>query len=199
MWIIATLAGIAVLILLSLFIPLNLKWHIDIPGKPRFKTEISWLFGFVHKEITKKEEPPVTKKTVKSKAEKKVIGAKVLLQILRVKGLLQQVKILLKDTLKRIRLDALEVDFKLGLDDPADTGLLFAFIGPAACLFNAFLPDMVKIQASFADEAVLEGSLDVALRLIPWLVVIPLLRFIFSPTGVKVTKILVALKWKSGK
>lgn len=199
MWIIATLAGLVVLIFFALSIPLNLSLHVDVPGKPKFRTKIRWFFGLVNKEITKKEEQPIKKqKTIKPKRKpkEKVIRVKVLLQILRVKGLLKQVKSLLRDTLKRVRLDTLEVDFKLGLDDPADTGLIFAFIGPAACLFNAFLPDRVKIQASFAGEAVLEGSLDIALRFVPWLVVIPLLRFIFSPPGFRVTKILLVAKCK---
>lgn len=202
MWIIATLAGLAGLIVFALAIPLNLSLQVDVPGKPRFRTKIRWLFGLVHKEIAKKEVQSIkTKKTTKSKRKPKdrVISVKVLLQILRVKGLFKQVKILLRDTLRRVRLENLEADFKLGLGDPADTGMLFAFLGPAACFFHSFLPDRIKLQASFADEAILEGYMETTLRISPLLVIIPSLRFICSRPVFRVARILVAAKWKKRK
>ncbi|MFC1971532.1 hypothetical protein ACFLV0_06380 [Chloroflexota bacterium] len=53
----------------------------------------------------------------------------------------------------------------------------------------------IKVQPSFADEAILEGSLYGALRLRPFQVINPLLRFIFSLPTLRVAKILVVTKW----
>ena len=199
MWIIATLAGLAALIIFALSMPLDLRLHIDTYGRPRFRMRLSWLFGLVNKEITKKEEKPEDKKKavkLEQKPKEKRPGARIILEILRVKGLLRQIKILLKDILRLPRIRAIEADLKVGLGDPADTGLLFAFIGPAAPFLGSSFRNEIKVQPSFTDDAILEGSLCGALRLRPFQVITPLLRFVFSLPTLRVAKILVVAKWK---
>ena len=199
MWIIATLAGLAALIIFALSIPLDLRLHIDTYGRPRFRMRLSWLFGLVNKEITKKEKKPEDKKKaakLEQKPKEKRPGARIILEILRVKGLLRQIKILLKDILRLPRIRAIEADLKVGLGDPADTGLLFAFIGPAASFLGSSFRNVIKVQPSFTDDAILEGSLYGALRLRPFQVINPLLRFVFSLPTLRVAKILVVAKWK---
>jgi len=100
LWIIATLAGLAALIIFALSMPLDLRLHIDTYGRPRFRIRLSWFFGLVNKEITKKEKKPEDKnKTAKleQKPKEKRLGTRIILEILRTKGLLSQIKILIKD------------------------------------------------------------------------------------------------------
>ena len=54
MWIIATLAGLAVLIVFALSIPLDLELYLDVSGRPILKMRLAWFFGLVRKEIAKK-------------------------------------------------------------------------------------------------------------------------------------------------
>ncbi len=198
MWIIATLAGLAVLIVFALSIPLDLELYLDVSGRPILKMRLAWLFGLVRKEIAKKEKKPEDKEKAskaKRKPGKKRPGARTILEILRVRGLLRQIRILLKDIVRLPRIRDLGADLRVGLGDPADTGLLFALVGPVTSYLGSSFPDEIKVQPSFADEAVLEGSLHGVLRLRPILIVVPLLRFIFSVPAVRVAKILVVTKW----
>lgn len=199
MWIIATLLGLAAFVIFSLSVPLNLRLHIDVYGKPRFRTTLVWLFGLLRKDITTGEKKPEEKRKASEETQKpreKRPGARVILEILRVRGLLRQIKILLKDILRLPMTRALKADLKIGLGDPADTGLLFALIGPTTAFLGSSLRNEIRVQPSFADDAILEGSLDGALRLRPLQVITPLLRFIFSLPTIRVARILVVAKWK---
>ncbi len=202
MWIIAALASLAVLIVFALSLPLDLRAHVDVYGRPKFRMRLSWLFGLVSKEIAKKEKKPEDKKkTVRGKRmpRKRGTGAITILEILRARGLLGQIKLLLKGILRLPRIKDLAADLKVGLGDPADTGLLFALIGPATFFVGSSFPNQIKVQPSFADEAVLEGSLHGTLRLRPIQLIPPLLRFVFSLPTIRVAKILVVTKWRRKK
>lgn len=51
---------------------------------------------------------------------------------------------------RRVRLSRLEGDVLVGLDDPADTGMLWGAIGPAAVLAGERHPDF-RVRPSFAE------------------------------------------------
>ncbi len=202
MWVIAALVSLAVLIVFALLVPLDVVLYVDVYGRPKFRMRLAWLFGLVSKEIAKKEKKPEDKKkTVRGKRMpgKRGPGAGTILEILRARGLLGQIKLLLKGILRLPRIKDLAADLKVGLGDPADTGLLFALIGPATFFVGSSFPNQIKVQPSFTDEAVLEGSLHGALRLRPIQLIPPLLRFVFSLPTIRVAKILAVTKWRRKK
>ncbi|MFC2032121.1 DUF2953 domain-containing protein [Chloroflexota bacterium] len=202
LWIVATLAGVVVAIIIALSMPLYLKLHMDAAGRPRFRMSLTWLFGLLRKDITRKEKRPEGKEKVlqeKRKSGGKRPRARVILEILRARGLLRQIKILVKDILRLPRIKDLEADLTVGLGDPADTGLLFALIGPATSFLSPSLRNEINVQPSFANDAILEGSLYGTLRLRPIRTITPLLRFIFSLPALRAAKILVVTKWKGNK
>ena len=202
MWIIAIVAGLAAIVILALFVPLDLRIYVNVNGIPKFSMKLGWLFGLVSKEMAKKEQKPDDKRRAfKVERESRVKGpaARTALRILRARGLLKQLKLLLKSILRIPKIRDLEADLKVGLGDPADTGLLFALIGPATPFLGSSLRNEIKLQPSFADEATLEGSLHGAIRLQPIQVIIPLIRFVFSLPILRAAKILVVTKWKRNK
>lgn len=198
MWVVVTLASLAVILVLVLCVPLDLALHADVYGKPKLRLKLSWLFSLVSKEVTRGKEPKEKKKLVKEKRKpkerKKRVG--VILQILRTKGLLKQLKRLLKDLLRCLKIRDLIADFRVGLGDPADTGLLFALIGPATFWLNSSLSHQIRVQPSFEGEGVFEGYSHGVVRLRPIQLVIPFLRFAFSLATIRVAKRLVLTKWK---
>ena len=199
MWVLATLGSLALLIVLVLCIPLDLTLHIDIHGRLKVRTRLVWLFGLVSKEIRRGEKKPRDKSREareKRKPRKKKRNVKTVFQILRTKGLLKQFKRLLKDILTRFKIRDLRVNLRIGLDNPADTGLLFAIIGPITSLLKS--PQHIRLQPAF-DEAVLEGDLSGAVRLQPIQLVVPLLRFTLSIPTMRALKTLVLTKWKRKK
>jgi hypothetical protein len=161
-----------------------------------------WFFSLVSKEITKGKKKPEEKRKVaegKPKPRKKKIKARTIFKILRIRGLLRQLKRLLQDILRCLKIRDLRVNFRVGLDDPADTGLLFALIGPATFFLGSSRVHEINVQPSFKDEFILEGYLHGAVRLVPIQLVIPFLRFVFSLATLRVVKILVLTKWKRKK
>lgn len=199
MWVVATLASLAVFIIFILCIPLDAVLHIDAYGRPKFRMKLGWLFGLVSKEVGKGKKKPKEEKRVaegKPKPGKRRVKARTIFKILRTKGLLRQVKDLLRNVLRRLKIRELRVNLRVGLDDPADTGLLFALIGPATFFLGSSRVHEIKIEPSFEDEIVCEGYLHGALRVWPIQLVIPLLRFVFSLATIRVVKILIVSKWK---
>ena len=202
MWVVTTLASLAAVIILVLCIPLNAVLHIDVHGRPKFRVRLVWLFGLVSKEVTKGKKDPEEEKSVakdKRKPGKRKIKARTIFQILRTKGLLKQLKRLLQDILKCLKIRDLKVNLRIGLDDPADTGLLLALIGPVTFFLGSSRVHEIRVQPSFEDEAVFEGYLSGALRLVPIQLAIPFLRFVFSLAAIRAAKTLVLTKWKRTK
>ena len=201
MWVIVTLASLAVILVLVLSVPFEMAFQVSVPGRPRFRMKLLWLFGLVSKEITRKKKPEEKKKVVekepKPKEGKRKIG--VIIGILRTKGLLKQLKVFLSDILGSLKIRDLLADFRVGLGNPADTGLLFALIGPPTFWLSSSLPLQIRVQPSFADEATFEGYSRGAVRLRPIQLVIPFLRFVFSLATVRMVKKLVLTKWKRKK
>jgi hypothetical protein len=178
-----------------------MAFQVSVPGRPRFRMKLLWLFGLVSKEITQKKKPKEKKKVIekelKPKEGKRKIG--VIIGILRTKGLLKQLKVFLSDIFGSLKIRDLLVDFRVGLGNPADTGLLFALIGPTAFWLSSSLPLQIRVQPSFADEATFEGYSRGAVRLRPIQLVMPFLRLIFSLATVRMVKKLVLTKWKGKK
>ena len=202
MWVVITLASLAAVIILVLCIPLNAVLHIDVHSRPKFQVRLVWLFGLVSKEVTKGKKDPEEEKRVaedKRKPGKRKIKVRTIFQILRTKGLLKQLKRLLQDILKCLKIRDLKVNLRIGLDDPADTGLLLALIGPATFFLGSSRVHEIRVQPSFEDEAVFEGYLHGAVRLVPIQLAIPFLRFAFSLAAIRAAKTLVLTKWKRMK
>lgn len=201
MWAIAVIAILAVIVLL-LCVPLDILLRVDVNGKPRFRMRLAWLFGLVSKELGReKKEPEEEKEAVerKPKPRDRRADARVMLEVLRTKGLFTQLGRLLRGLLSRVKIRELTADLTVGLDNPADTALLFGFVAPAKLLLSYASPNKIRLEPSFADEAVLEGYLSGAARVQPVQLVPPLIGFACSLPTMRAVKILVLTRWKGKK
>ena len=204
MWVLAVLASLAVLITLVLCVPLDLAFHVDVYGRPKFSLRLVWLFGLISPELGKgKKKPEEKKRVVEGKRKppdrrRRAKAVKVIFEILRIKGLLRQLIKLLRDVIGSFRIRELGANFRVGFDNPADTGLIFAVIGPATHFLGSSRFHGVRIEPSF-DEAVCEGYLQGAVGLQPVRLIVPFLRFAFSSASLRIVKILILSKWKSRK
>ena len=171
--------------------------HMDVYGMPKFRLRLAWLFGLVSKEIKEgKKKPEERRRMSEGKPDLIESGrrAKAIFKILRTRGLLSQLIRLLRDIFSQVRIRKLETNLRLGLDNPADTGLLFALIGPAIPFLCLSLPYRIRVEPSF-DKAAFEGYLDGSVRLWPIRLVRAFMRFFFSLATVRVIKTLVLTKW----
>lgn len=198
MWVIAVLASLAVVITLLLCIPLDLVFRTSIYGKLKSSIRLVWLFGLVSKELRRVRKESDEKKAVehKQKHQDWTRGIKVTSETLRTKGFLEQLISFLKRIFRRIKVKEFTADFKVGLENPADIGLLFAFLAPLNLLLRYFSPHHIRLEPSFTSEAIIEGYLNGAVRVRPIHVAAPVIGFAFSLPTLRAMKKLVFSKWK---
>jgi len=194
LWVIATLAGLVGLIILVLCVPLDAALSMDTSGRPKFRLRLVWLFGLISKEVSREKKKPEEKLK-----KKRGIGSRNTLKILRTRGLPGQLKDLVRNLLSQLKIKELVVNLKLGLHNPADTGLLFALIGSTTPFLSLPSQYQIRVQPSFYDETVFEGHLHGVLRLRPIKLVGPFMRLFFSLAALRVVKLLVLSKWKRKK
>jgi len=201
LWVIATLAGLTGIIIIVLCVPFDAALSVDTSDKPKFRLRLAWFFGLISKEVIREKKKPEEKKRVTEEKRKKKRGAEfgTILNILRTKGLLKQFINLLKGILRQLKIRELAVNLRLGLENPADTGFLFAFIGSTTPFLNLPSRYQLKLQPFLSDEAVFEGYLRGVLSLQPIKLAGPFLGFVFSLATLRVLKTIILSKWKRKK
>lgn len=201
MWIVAIVMGLAGLILLVFCIPIELTFRMQAAGRTEFGARVVWGFGLVKKELATTRKPPEKKSRAdaKPKPQKQGGRADTLVQILRGKGLLSQVRSLVIDMLRCLRVKEFNADIRIGLDDPADTGQLFALIGPAALFVRSIWQHPIRVVPSFEAEAVLEGYAYGTVCVQPIQLIPPFLRFVFSSSTFNILKVMILNLWNRQK
>ena len=192
MWAIYVFASLLVLPVLALCIPLDITISFDTRQKPKFSTRLRWLFGLVTSELAGKEKPA----DHKPRPERKKLEFSTMLDILRTKGLARQFLRLIKRIFRRIKIRELAADLKIGLENPADLGLLFAFLAPLNLLIQYFSPHQIVLQPNFTEEVFLQGHAHATARLQPILLVPLLAGFAFSRPGFTTARKLILARWK---
>lgn len=202
MWAAVTVTCLVAVFVLLLSVPVYMLVHLDVHGqaRPRSTMRLVWLFGLVSREI-KRERPKPGGKKKKARRKAGLVetgrGIRTLLEILRIKGLLRQTLRLVREVLRQVRVRHLDVDMKIGLDNPADTGFLFAVVGPALVFLGPAFPGRMSLQPAFGDGAVCDGYLHGVLGLQPIRLVVPLGRFIFSLALLRLGRTVIRRRWKA--
>jgi hypothetical protein len=184
------LAGFLALVILLLFVPVNLFFHLDVYGRPRFKARFSWLFGLLARDITgRKKKETVPKTTVKKKAgKKKRSGGRKALRALATRGIIWRLKALVLGILRRLEFRDFRMDFRGGFENPADSAMVYFLIWPAYLFLGPAFGRNVQLQVSFEGEAFLEGYCQGVVRLRPIRLAPPLARFVFSAPALRAIK-----------
>lgn len=180
------IAGIILLLILMLSIPVELVFDLEIPGEAKPRVRVGWLFGLVWKEIRRRKRKP---------KRKKKRSLKPFLSLLRTRGLPGNLLKLARQILSRVKVRQLDADLRVGLDDPVDTGMLWSVMWPALVSLNSSGPVKVRIEPSFAEPA-LEASVHGRIRLFPIEIVGSLLGFVLSPAGLRAARLMVVSRWR---
>jgi hypothetical protein len=198
LWAIIVLVSLAVVITLFLCVPLDLVFQANVEGKPKFRLRLIWFFGLVTGELRQTRKKPEEKRVTEYSGKPRdwIQRLRVTFEILQTKGLLTQLHSFVKRIIRQIKVRGLTANLKVGLDNPADTGLLFAFIAPLNLAVNYFLPHPIKIQPSFTGESFINGYLYGAVRLWPIQLAASLMGLAFSLPTLRAAKKLVLYKWK---
>lgn len=185
------IAGVILFIVLMLSIPVDIKFDLATHGHAKAKIRIGWLFGLVWKDIRARK-----KKESKEKPKKRrKRGIKSFLPLLRIKDLPGKILKLIRQTLGCLKIKQLDVAFRVGLDDPSDTGMLCSVLWPALIPPSPSGKVRFRWEPVFSESA-FEASLQGWVRLFPIQLVWLLVSFVLSPTGLRLLKLMVVSRWK---
>jgi hypothetical protein len=198
LWFVVVLISLAVLITLFFCIPLDLVFRANVEGRPKFSIRLIWLFGLVTRELRQPRRKPVEKRVTEyeNKPGDWIQKLRVTYEILQTKGLLRQLRSFIIRIVRQIKVRELAANLKVDLENPADTGLLFAVIAPANLLMNYFLPYPIKIEPSFTGESFITGHLHGEIRLWPIQLAVYLTALAFSLPTLRAAKKLVFYRWR---
>ena len=199
MWFVIVLISLIILITLILCIPLELVLHANTEGQPKFSLKLIWFFGLLKRDLTRWRRTRGGKAVSKSEQKPGIDWLQRIrsaFEIIQTRGLLRQLKLLLQRTYKSIHIRELAANLKVDLENPADTGLLFAFMAPANLALNYFVPYSIKIQPAFAGDALVSGYFNCGLRVFPIQVAGAMLGLVFSMPVLRITKRMVLSRWK---
>ena len=194
MWVVIWLAIALASLIAILSIPFDILCHIEVYEKPKFRIRLKWLFGLLKKDIRAKKKPTKKKKKQKLGEGRKWLWAA--FRIIRIKGMLKELRRLVKGILNSLKIRELRVNLKVGLDDPADTAFLVGIINASRLFWKTSFPHEIDIRPDYEGQVFLEGYTHLTVRVLPIQIVASLLRFLFSWSTMKAMRILVVAKWK---
>jgi hypothetical protein len=183
-WILfALVASLLILLAIPVDVAFSVQRH---EGRQEGRGTFGWLFGLVRLRLGK---PKVrvqarSDRTKIKRRHRKVGGARRIMAMLLIEGFGWRLLRLGRDLLRRIQIRELSLEVRLGLDDPADTGRLWAVVGPLAAIL--VLPPVVRvaIEPEFTTETV-EVDGNGHIRIIPIQLLLVFLVFLLSPTTLR--------------
>ena len=196
MWIAIWLAVAFAGLIAILSIPIDILCRLEVHEKPEFRIRLHWLFGLLKKDVRAKKKPPVKKPAKKKEKPKSGKDRKRLwaaFKILRIRGMPRQLARLVKAILHSFKIKELRVNFRVGLDNPADTAVVVGITDFIRLFWKPSFPHEIDIRADYEGDVVLvEGYTHLVVRVFPILIVTSLLRFLFSWRTIKAVRIMVA-------
>ena len=207
MWVVVALCSLAALTVLLLCIPVDLDLRLEVYGKATLHLRFEWLFGRVRKTFRSGEgrkapaRPKPKKKAGKpgkksDKPREAADTSRLLWRLVKVHGLAGNVARLPWRLLHCFSLRRFYLDFRAGLEDPADTALLLGPVFLKAMFADLWTRDTIRLVPAFEGELFLEGEGGIGTRLYPIRMVSPVLAFLFNPSTLKTIIILVNWKWR---
>jgi hypothetical protein len=161
-----------------LAVPLDLRFAVGVDSRPR--VEIGWLFGLVRRGFRADRGS--------RRGRKPPASPRPWMRAWRA-GLGDGIPRLLRSLRRGVRVRRLHLRARVGLGDPAETGLLVGWAAPLLAVVRAPPALDLRLEPDFARE-VLEGEARGELRTFPLLVLPPLLRFALSPATMRALRAL---------
>ena len=194
------IAGILLVIVLVLSVPVDLVFDFKAGGDGKAVLRVEWFFGLVGKALLPRKKSEKLKKVKKLKKGKRRDLRSFLsyMELVGTKGVVPAFIRLIRRIIGSFRIRQLNANLWLGLDDPADTGIVFGMLWPAFALPVTFGFTTLRMEPVF-DRPTFEAALQGKVRIFPAEVVANVLRFVFSPAGLRLIKVMAVSRWKKKK
>lgn len=165
----AWVGGSLLFLLLLLALPVDLRFSLRKDDTVAYRAELRLLFGLLSVDLGKQERKAEETAAPKRKSVQPHPGS-----LFGSEGSIHRLIRLIRDLMRSVRIRELKLHGRIGLGDPAYTGVLFGLLHPL------LLPGRdITLQADF-QEAVFEGHCSGELRLFPIRVIGSLLAFAVS-------------------
>lgn len=189
---ITVLVAVAVilgLLVLLLAVPVNVTFELSGIEPLSGQVRIRALLGLMQFRIPIPVAQEALAPSVSRRSRSRGGGGPSALDALRQAAFRQRVYRLVRDLFVAAHLQQVHLRMRLGLGDPADTGLLWAFVGPLNALAQSMPNADVGIEPDFM-EPVCEFEVHGRLMLIPLQLLTLAIAFALSPTSIRVWRTL---------
>ena len=175
----------SLLILLS--VPLDITFSVQRFDSFQGKILIGWMFGIIRLPLPHRAKKGIPARGKRKKRRMLKQGLKHIGKasaMLKCRGFWQRLLRFLKALYRAMRIHMLSLSVRLGLDDPADTGQLWAFVGPAASFLAASHIAEIHIEPEFT-SATFSMDAHGVIRLIPLRFLFIITTFLLSPATLR--------------
>ena len=136
-----------------LAVPVEITFDIENDEASRNEFALVWLSGLVRiplrSQTSKKQPKKVTKKSPKKTGRR---GQGKAWSLMRNASFRRRLFGYIRGLFRSIKIKTLDVQVRLGLDDPADTGRLWGVLGPLASLLAGIRNANIRVEPEFATE-----------------------------------------------
>ena len=180
-WILVSLLGLAGLLVLLLSVPIDLAFSFEKKEGFRPRVRIGWLFGLIRKDLGSRKRRPKEPKPKKRSTRR---GPQRFFAMLKTRGFPGSFLKLGRRLLSTVKVRELKIDLRLGLGDPAETGLLFGAMAPLLAYAGSVTFADIAVEPDFLEDT-LQGYGKGAVRVYPITLVPPLIMFALSPATIR--------------
>ena len=185
------LVALPIGLVLLLAVPLEVAFRLDRVEALEGQVSLRWLFGLVRVRLAvprgrrKPTTPAAEPRTPRERRRRKAgAGASRGLAVLRQAAFRRRVHRLLASLVRAIHVRQLRLLVRLGLGDPADTGCLWALVGPLGAAVGSLRGAEVRIEPEFIDP-VLELHSRGRVRVVPLRILALASGFALSPASIR--------------
>lgn len=150
------LTAIALILLgmvLLLAAPVEIAFNIEHDEASRSDISLVMLFGIIRIPLVGHSGKERRKKTARTHRKKtKRRGNRKVMSLARNADFRERFFNYIRGLLQSMKIKTLDVQVKLGLDDPADTGRLWGVVGPLASVLAESRTARIRIEPEFAGE-----------------------------------------------
>lgn len=183
-----TIGVLLALVVALLAVPLTVVFSVhrvkDTQGAVRFR----WLFGLVRFQLRIPRSAPGMK-AESPRQRKRKVSAGGLLSLTRRPAFRRRVYKFIRDMLRATHARNLFLRLRIGLGDPADTGRLWAVVGPIAGMAQNIRGAEVRVEPEFVDP-VFEVESRGQFRLMPIQFIALTAAFMLSPPMLRAWRLL---------
>ena len=188
---ILTTVLVALLLLIALLaIPVTLSHHISWQQRFQGTLTLIWFFGLVKIRFSPFQPSGKKKRTsnqankIPEKKKQKPRKKPNAFAAIRQKAFRQRTTKFIRDLWHAIHKENITLRLRVGLGDPADTGLLWAIIGPVAGILATSQEASIQIVPDFIDTTLKVDSSG-TIRIVPLQIIILALGCLLSPPVLK--------------